>query len=293
MKLLSKLLFFFGIFHLASGCLLGQIFFPARGFSSILNDSQAQQKLASFRKLFYSAPSQHAYHQAYLYHFEFTHFRKIGKPVIHFGALSATHPDSHVLRVDLFSSSGEQIPYTSFLLIRDQKSSEVWKSEPGNPKAVKIEPADWLLPWTDGINHTPFDLLMPFVDWPFEYEKSGRVCGRPAHLFLFSPTKEQSFLQSPEHKIRLAIDDAYHAPLRIEHLDGGILPARIFSLQSFKKIEDQWVVKAIDAKHRDSQSRTRYELKAVAQGLDLPPSLFKPIGLTEPIPQSSITFSSL
>jgi len=291
-KLLSKLLFSFGIVHLASSFLLGQISFPARGFSSILDDSQAQQKLASFRKHFYFTSSQQAYHQAYFYKFEFTHFPKIGKPIIYFGALSANHPDSDVLRVDLFSSSGEESPYTSFLLIRDQKSSEVWKSEKGNPKAIKIEPVDWLLPWTDGINHTPFDLLMPFVNWPFEYEKSGRVCGRPAHLFLFSPTKEKSFLQSPD-KIRLAIDDAYHAPLRIEHLDGGILPARTFSLQSFKKIEEQWVVKAIDAKHRDSQSRTRYELKAVALGLDLPPSLFKPIGLKEPIPQSSITFNSL
>jgi len=292
-KLLSKLLFFFGIVHLASDCLLGQFTFPARGFSSILDDSQAQQKLVSFRKLFYSASSQQAYHQAYLYQFQFTHFPKTGKPDIHFGALSATHPDSHVLRVDLFSSPMEESPYTSFLLIRDQKNSEVWKSESGNPKGVRIEPVDWLVPWIDGINHTPFDLLMPFVNWPFEYEKSGRVCGRPAHLFTFSTPKEQSFFRDQKYKIRLAVDDAYDAPLRIEHLDGGILPARTFSLQSFKKIENQWVVKAIDAKHRDSQSRTRYHLKAVALGLDLPSSLFKPTGLNQPIPQSSITFSSL
>ena len=293
MKLWFKLLFLCGIVHLISVCLLGQVSFPARGFSPILDDSQAQQKLASFRKLFYSAPSEQAYHQAYLYQFDFTHFPKIGKPVIHFGSLSATHPDSHIFRVDLFASSGEESPYSSFLLIRDQKNSELWKSEPGNPKAIKIEPADWLVPWTDGINHTPFDLLMPFVNWPFEYEKSGRVCGRPAHLFSFSAPNEQSFFRDQKYKIRLAIDDAYDAPLRIEHFDGGILPARTFSLQSFKKIEDQWVVKAIDAKHRDSQSRTRYELKAVALGLDLPSSLFKPIGLNQPIPQSSITFSSL
>ena len=38
-----------------------------------------------------------------------------------------------------------------------------------------------------------FDLLMPFVNWPFEYEKSGDVCGRPAHLFSFSAPNEQSF----------------------------------------------------------------------------------------------------
>jgi hypothetical protein len=292
-KLLSKLLSIFGIICLGSGFLLGQVSFPARGFSSILDDSQAQQKLTSFRNLFYSTPSQQAFHQAYLYQFEFSHFPKRGKPVIHYGALSATQPDSPVLRVDLFSSSGEDIPYTSFLLIRDPKNSEVWKADSSNSEAIKIDPADWLLPWKDGVNQTPFDLLMPFVNWPYEYEKSGRVCGRPAHLFSFSPPNDQFFFRSQDYKIRLAIDDAYDAPLRIEYLDGGILPARTFSLQSFKKIEDQWVVKAIDAKHRDSQSRTRYELKAVAQGLDFTPSLFQPSGLKQPIPRSSISFTSL
>ena len=117
---------------------------------------------------------------------------------------------------------------------------------------------------------------MPFVNWPFEYEKSEAVCGRPAHLFHFLHLMSNHSSGTKNIKIRLAIDDAYDAPLRIEHLDGGILPARTFSLQSFKKIEDQWVVKAIDAKHRDSQSRTRYELKAVALGLDLPSSYLNP-----------------
>ena len=47
-----------------------------------------------------------------------------------------------------------------------------------------------------------------------------------------------------------------------------------FSLQSFKKLDDQWVVKAIDAKDRDTKSRTRFELKAFAHDLDLSPSFF-------------------
>ncbi len=143
-------------------------------------------------------------------------------------------------------------------------------------------------PWIKGINHTPFDLLMPFASLPCKYEKSGRVCGRPAHLFIFtSPESNHSF---PSHGVRLAIDDAYVAPLRIEHLDGGLLPSRVFSLQSFKKIDERWLVKAIDAKDRDSGSRTRYELVEVAHGLDLNPSIFHSNGLDQPIHLSSITF---
>ena len=76
-------------------------------------------------------------------------------------------------------------------------------------------------------------------------------------------------------------------------MDGGILPAREFTLQSFKKVDDQWVVKAIDTKDRDSGSRTRFELQSVAHGLDLGPIFFQVDGLKIPINHSSISFVSL
>jgi hypothetical protein len=126
-----------------------------------------------------------------------------------------------------------------------------------------------------------------------EYEKSGRVCGRPAHLFIFTPPPTSTFTQSSLSSVRLAMDDAYHAPLRIEHMDGGILPSRIFSLQSFKKIGDRWVVKTIDVKERDSKSKTRFELISAAHGLDLNATTFDNRGLKNPINQSSIDFLNL
>ena len=70
------------------------------------------------------------------------------------------------------------------------------------------------------------------------------------------------------------------------------LPAPFHS-RVLKKIEDHWVVKAIDSKDRDSRSRTRYELQAVAHGLDLSPTFFQPNGLSQPIIQSSISFRNL
>ena len=156
-----------------------------------------------------------------------------------------------------------------------------------------VSAVDWLLPWVEGINHSPFDLLMPFLNWPYQYEKSGRVCGRPAHLYIFTPPPNSPFYKSSFSSIRLAIDDAYHAPLRIEHMDGGILPSRMFSLQSFKKVEDRWVVKTIDVKERDSKSKTRFELISVAHGLDLHETTFEKSGLKNSINQSSIDFQNL
>ena len=40
-------------------------------------------------------------------------------------------------------------------------------------KVLNLLPQDWLLPWKEGVNHAPLDLLMPFLQWSFEYEKSG------------------------------------------------------------------------------------------------------------------------
>ncbi|MEK9773462.1 MAG: outer membrane lipoprotein-sorting protein [Opitutae bacterium] len=293
MKLLQWLLFTFISILIFVKTSFAQPSFPARGFSAILDDSQAEEKLAAFREVFFAEPQQTVYHQAYLYRFQFVHYPKSGRPIIHHGLLSGPFPNSSTLRVDLLSSPLEIESFASFLLIRDQNSSRAWHYEKGGAEIKELSPTNWLLPWTLGVNHTPFDLLMPFVTWPVEYEKSGRVCGRPAHLFVFSPSQDFSRFPSSIRAVRLAIDDTYNAPLRIEYMDGGILPFRIFSLQSFKKVKDQWVVKTIDAKDRDSQSRTRYELQAVAHGLDLAPSVFQPNELRQPIVQSSISFTAL
>jgi hypothetical protein len=292
-KLGRELLFCFCSVLFPVNLVFSQADFPARGFSSILDDVQAQAKLDAFKDGFYSTLKEGAYHQAYLYRFEFTHFPPKGTPATHHGLLSGPYPNAPILRIDLVSSSQDQSRQSSFLLHRDQEDSRIWKWNQNNKEVSNLLPKEWLLPWKEGVNHTPFDLLMPFLQWPFEYEKSGRVCGRPAHLFLFSIPPNQEDYPSTYRAIRLAIDDAYNAPLRIEHMDGGILPARVFSLQSFKKLDDHWVVKGIDVKDRDTKSRTRFELKAYAHDLDLSPSVFQVNGLSQSIFLSSISLQPL
>ena len=157
-------------------------------------------------------------------------------------------------------------PNTSFLLVRDAKRPKVWKWQKPGTVVTNLNPKDWFSPWKEGLNHTPLDLLMPFLNWPSEYEKSGRVCGRPAHLYIFTPPQDNHLYPATIKAVRLAIDDAYYAPLRIEYRDGGILPHRIFSLQSFKKVDDRWIVKAIDSKDRDSGSRLVLNCKQSRMG---------------------------
>ena len=293
MKLDRKLPIYLGILLFALHPLFSQVNFPARGFASILDDSQAQEKLDAYKEVFFKPAQKEIYHQAYIYRFQFTHFPSSGKPIIHHGMLSGPCPNSSILRIDLVPARQESSPSSSFLLFREEINPRVWRWEKKNPEVTSLPPGEWLAPWKAGINHTPFDLLMPFVNWPFQYEKSGRVCGRSAHLFLFSSPNHFSAFIDNSRSIRLAIDHAYDAPLRIEYLDGGILPARVLSLQSFKKIDQHCVVKAIDAKDRDSGSRTRLELQSYAYGLDLPPTLFDQSGLNLSIHLAPIVFQPI
>lgn len=293
MKLCGWLLILFSSAFIFAHPVQGQSGFPARGFSSILNDSQAEEKLHAFRQACFPDPKDQVYHQAYVYRFHFIHYPKTGKPIIDSGLLSGPSPDSPIFRIDLLAGPQNTEPNFSFLLLRNFENPKAWMVNNANQEVKTLSPMDWLQPWKEKVNHTPFDLLMPFITWPAEYEKSGRVCGRPAHLFVFTPPQGSPFTASSLHSVRLSIDDAYNAPLRIEHMDGGLLPARVFSLQSFKKIDERWLVKAIDAKDRDSGSRTRYELQAAAHGLDLPQSIFQPNGLEQAINLSPISFQSL
>lgn len=292
MKISSRLLFLICSFFLTHFC-IGKSLFPARGFSSILDESEANNRLRKFRKVFFTDQVEIPFHRAYLYQFQFIHYPRSGQPIIDFGLLSGPSPESAKIRIDLLPSPQATEPNTSFLLVRDSKSPKAWKWHKEKAAVSTLHPKDWGSPWKEGVNHTPFDLLMPFVNWPVEYEKSGRVCGRPAHLYIFTPPQDNHIYPVTLKSVRLAIDDAYDAPLRIEYRDGGILPTRVFSLQSFKKVDGRWIVKAIDSKDRDSGSRTRFELQAVAHGLDLPRSVFQTDGLGLLINQSSISFTLL
>lgn len=266
--------------------------FPARGFSSILDESQARAQLNGFNELFFSKGDEVGFHRCFVYRLRFVHYPKKGPISTASALLSGPDPQGSVLRMDVFDGSSFNHRNVSCLLRRSLQNPRVWRWKPEESETRILEPEKWLDAWIFGLNHTPFDLLLPFAGWDSSYDASGRVSGRPAHLYVFRP-RENERSRGSVVSIRLAIDNAYHAPLRIEMMDGGILPARTLSLQSFKQIDEHWVVKAIDARDRDSSSRTRMEIVEAAHSLDLPSLIFEPVGLGMPLPLDSIEFLSL
>ena len=76
--------------------------------------------------------------------------------------------------------------------------------------------------------------------------------------------------------VRIGIDDTYNALLRIEVLAENAAPRTQFTIESFKKVQSQWIVKRIVLKDLASGDRTRFKVRAASVGLILSEQVFLP-----------------
>jgi hypothetical protein len=74
--------------------------------------------------------------------------------------------------------------FSNFLL-KNGEDPKFWNFTSNELEPNLISPEKSLESLVHGLNQTPFDLLMPFVFWDGEYKNSGKVAGRPAHIFCF------------------------------------------------------------------------------------------------------------
>jgi hypothetical protein len=191
-----------------------------------------------------------------------------------------------VLKPDLENKKNE------IYLFQNGQTPKLWKSNLGDIQANVITKTQSLEPLVRGMNQTAFDLLMPFIFWQAEYEMSGKVAGRPAHLFSFKCPTWVTEKKPNWHKITLALDDAYDAPLRVEIFGIDQVPERTLILRSFKKLQDQWIVKEIDCRDRQTRSVTRMQITSSALGLDFDSSVFLPSGLSQHVQIDPKLFNS-
>jgi len=135
-------------------------------------------------------------------------------------------------------------------------------------------------PWGDGQalvadwGLRPFDLLMPFTRWAnTAYEGSLRVRGRPAHAFLFFPPEEDP-RYADVAAVRVTLDEDFLALLEADIIgqEGNVL--RTLRMTSFKKVEEQWLVRRLEIVDRTSGERLRWDLEAVDLDVALPESGF-------------------
>ncbi|QYM80574.1 outer membrane lipoprotein-sorting protein [Horticoccus luteus] len=169
------------------------------------------------------------------------------------------------------------------LLVQNGADAAVWRSTRTAPDPAKVAVQALFEPIA-GTTLAPFDLQMPFLYWnDFVYEGLGRVRGRPAYRFRMLPPKEFAQQFPALSAVRISLDSQFSALVEAELLDEKGRPMKSILVDELKKVGDQWMVKAVDVRNEGTRDKTRFEVTAVALGLDLSPRLFAVAALADEI----------
>ena len=271
----------FFVFVSTAFILEASVRFPARGFAKILTDESAQERLSDYRSFLLSESRGSRFHEGYSLQFQLRHMPRRGNETVKTGILYGPFLGCGVSRLSVVRDS-QKNNFSNFLL-KNGEDPKFWNVTSNELQPILISPEESLAPLVQGMNQTAFDLLMPFVFWSGEYKNSGKVAGRPAHIFSFTCPPWITKVKPHWQNITLALDDAYDAPLRVEILGKSQIAERTLILRKFKKVGDRWIVKEIDCHDRKSRSVTRMTVTSAALGLDLDQTLFLPENLVQPI----------
>jgi len=253
--------------------------FPARGFAKVLTDQEAETRLNSYRSFVVRDLNRTDFHQGYAFRFRLRHMPRRGEEFSRTGTIYGLALGHGISRIDLDSQSGAT-EYENYLLQSGQKP-QAWIYLFDQKKSIQLSDKQLFDPIVSEMNQSPFDILLSFIFWEFKYLKSGKVAGRPSHIYSFTPPGWVENARSDIANITLALDDNYQAPLRVETFSKKGVPFRTYILNSLKKIDGQWIVKSLDCKDRTNRSTTRFEVTEAALNLDFGPSVFSPPGLLD------------
>jgi hypothetical protein len=271
----------FFVFVSTAFILESSVRFPARGFAKILTDESAQERLSDYRSFLLTDSNGSRFHEGYSLQFQLRHMPRRGNETVKTGILYGPFLGCGLSRLSVVRDS-QKNNFSNFLL-KNGEDPKFWNVTSTELQPNLISPEESLAPLVQGMNQTAFDLLMPFVFWNGEYKNSGKVAGRPAHIFSFTCPPWITKVKPHWQNITLALDDAYDAPLRVEILGKSQIAERTLILRKFKKVGNRWIVKEIDCHDRKSRSVTRMTVTSAALGLDLDQTLFLPENLVQPI----------
>lgn len=167
------------------------------------------------------------------------------------------------------------------LLVQRGEKPMAWRLAEG--RAVPLEPAAALAPVIPGVEVTPFDLQMPFLNWPnVTVERVTRVLGRPAHAFLFRAPGALASSDGEITAVRAYLDAQYNAIMQTELLGKNGRVLKSFGLVSLKKVGDQTLPRQADYRNETTRDKTRLQVTAAALNLPASPATFDPAQLGRP-----------
>jgi hypothetical protein len=164
------------------------------------------------------------------------------------------------------------------LIVQNGPHPEAWIRREQGEAFQPIRGAALFEPIIPGVLYTPFDLQMPFIYWDdYVYEGPTRVgVSRVAHQFLMFPPETFSGDQRKVKGVRLGLDSDYNALLRIEMLNTDDVITSRFTVEGFRKVDEQYIVKRITLTDYPSKDRTTFDVEEASVGLSLHDDMFDP-----------------
>ncbi len=263
---------------------------PSRFMESI-DQAEGVKRMAAFRSQRLDGD--------YCFRFELEHLPRRGKKITYSGTMwGSWNEEGPVTRIELKASAQSQevgaVNDLIELIIQNGRAAKAWSRHGGQGAFEMIEGDALFEPVIPGITYSAFDLQMPFVYWDaFTYEGPGRVQSRVVQQFLVKPPAGSAAITDGIHSVRIGLDDAYDALLRVEILDADEVELSRFTVESFKKVQGQYIVKKITLKDNASKDRTRFRVKEASVGLLLDRSMFDACHATDPLRLSADLFKIL
>lgn len=199
-------------------------------------------------------------------------------------------PDGPLTRLAVDDPSNKDGSHLQLHLLEGGASPEAWEWSQGQRGVIptKLEYDQLLVP-VHGTDLTPFDLLMPFLQWKdFIYEGVANVRGRPAHTFLLyppAPLQMPATMNGPAPAaVRVFLDTQFSAMTQAEWVGSDGKALKTVTVLDLKKVDEQWIVKSIDLRNHQTRAKTRLAVLAVALDLALPAETFLPKRLSDPAP---------
>jgi hypothetical protein len=164
------------------------------------------------------------------------------------------------------------------LIIQNGLVARAWIRRPDDAAFRLLEGEALFEPILPGLLYSPFDLQMPFIYWErFVYEGPTLIgASRVAQQFLMLPPEESASAARGIAGVRVGLDDIYNALWRIEIMNTEGEVVSRFAVESFQKVQLQYIVKRITLTDYPSKDRTTFEVKKASVGISLNSNFFHP-----------------
>lgn len=248
---------------------------PSR-FMDRIDAEEGMRRLADFR--------QQRLDGDFCFEFELEHKPRRARTVRYEGIMWGSWNELGPVTRFRLSQQGEDrvqrghAPEAVELIIQNGVVAQAWIRRPGDADFHRLEGEALFEPLLPGLLYSPFDLQMPFIYWEnFVYEGPTLIgASRVAQQFLMLPPRGSASAERGIAGVRVGLDDIYNALWRIEIMDTEGDVVTRFAVESFKKVQKQYIVKRITLTDYPSKGRTTFDVEKAAVGISVSSNFFDP-----------------